>query len=284
VLLYLDGSGAGPIFSNVQGTDGSWRMYSTIPFPHRKLGCRYHVVLLGKPGLGLVDSVRGRAEDRIPPPEYTRRLSAGWRTLAASRAIDLVLSGYPCDRSRVAVLGYSEGAQVAPRVAVVNPRVTHVMAIAGDALNQFYDLIIDQRMAAERGDITHAQAQAAVDSLFLDFARIHADPTSTTGEWYGHSHLRWSSFTSPPTIAYFTRLDIPIYFVQGTMDSNSNVLGNDYLRLEFLRLGKKNLTHVNLPGCDHHFNCWDTGPANRPPDHQRMQEVFEAAWTWFDAH
>lgn len=284
VVLFLDGSGANALFTADQQADGTWRMSTTIPFSHVRMGTRYHVAFVAKPGVALLDSVRHGQEDRAFPAAYTKRLSARWRTLAASRAVDLVLSSYPCDRSHVAVLGFSEGAQVAPRVAVHNPKVTHVMAFAGDALNQLFDLVVDQRMAADRGEITHTQAQAAVDSLFRDFARIYADPSSTTEEWFGHSLLRWSSFTSPPTIEYLSRLDIPIYFVHGTMDSNGNVVGTDYVRLEFLRLGKKNLTHVNYPGCDHHFNCWDEGPANRPPDHQRMGEAFAAAWAWFDAH
>lgn len=284
VLLFLDGSGPGALFSMRIGPDGKPATYSSIPFAYKQMGARYHLAFVAKPGAGLVDTVPAGGAPRPVPPDYSARLSAAWRAQAASMAVDWLLSTFPCDRRHVGVMGFSEGAQVAPRVAVLNRSVTHVMAFVGSGLNQFYEMIIQQRMAADRGEVTHAEAQAAIDSLFATYAGIYANPTSTQDEWYGHSHLRWSSFTSPPTIDYLTQLDIPIYLAHGTMDRNTNVLSTDYVRLEFLRLGKKNLTHVNYPGCDHSFNCWDDGRMDGPPQHRRLREVLEAGLAWFDAH
>lgn len=50
------------------------------------------------------------------------------------------------------------------------------------------------------------------------------------------------------------KLNIPIYIAKGTNDNNSQVLSYDYVKLEFLRLQKSNLTYVNYPGADHGFN------------------------------
>jgi len=44
-----------------------------------------------------------------------------------------------------------------------------------------------------------------------------------------------------------------IFFLNGSSDRNNPILQADYVMLEFLRLGKNNLTYHVLPGCDHWF-------------------------------
>src|SRR5690606_29237969 len=232
LLVFLDGSGAHPIMAVMQGPDGSWQTYSTVPRTLQEAADKHHVLLVSKPGVALIDTVHGDIHE--PPAAYTERLSAEWRARAASRAITEVLALYPVDRDRIGVLGFSEGAQVAPRVAVIDPRITHVMAFAGGALNQFFHPIIELRMDAARGAITHQEAQARIDSLFAEYERIYADPQATDKSYWGHSYLRWSSFTDPPTLDAFVSLDIPVYLAQGSTDRNTQPLGADYVRLEFL--------------------------------------------------
>ncbi|MDX9750025.1 MAG: hypothetical protein RBT71_02975 [Flavobacteriales bacterium] len=281
LLVFLDGSGAHPIMSVEPGPDGAWLTYSTIPEGLRETAARHHIVLVSKPAVPLIDTVRSR-EATVPPAAYTEKLSADWRAQAASRAITEVLEHYPVDRGRIGVMGFSEGAQVAPRVAVIDPRITHVMAFAGGALNQFFHPIIELRMDAARGAITHQEAQARIDSLFAEYERIYADPQATDKSYWGHSYLRWSSFTDPPTLDAFVSLDIPVYLAQGSTDRNTQPLGADYVRLEFLRRRKTNLTFRAYPGCDHFFNCVEVDAAGEEVRTMRLAEVWAEALQWFN--
>lgn len=281
LLVFLDGSGAQPILSVKRDADGVWQTYSTIPMAQRDVAQRYHVLMVSKPGVPLIDTVHADGPAK-PPAAYTERLSAQWRAKAASLAIGDALGRYPVDRRRIGVMGFSEGGQVAPRVAAIDPRVTHVMAFVGGALNQFFDPIIAQRMEAAKGAITEQEAQAGIDSLFAVYERIYADPDATDKEFWGHSYKRWSSFTDPPTVDFLLALDIPIYMAQGSVDRNTQVLGADYVRLEFIRRRKKNLTFRSYPGCDHFFQCNEVNEAGEPTRTWRLVEAWNDAFTWFD--
>lgn len=280
LLVFLNGSGSDPIMSIKQAPDGTWKTYSSFPMSQRLLAERYHVLMVSKPGIPLIDTVH--AGPQAPPAAYTQRLSAQWRAKAASLAIGEVLDRYPVDRGRIGVMGFSEGGQVAPRVASIDPRVTHVMAFVGGTLNQFFDPIIEQRMEAAKGAISEQEAQANIDSLLADVERIYADPHATDKEFWGHSYLRWSSFTDPPTIDALVALDIPLYMAQGSADHNTQALGADYVRLEFLRLRKKNLTYRSYPGCDHFFNCTQVNEAGEEVQEWKLVQVWEEAFKWFD--
>lgn len=283
LLLFLDGSGPSALFTVRVNAEGQKALYSTIPFDYLQLAERYHVAFVGKPGIAMVDTSDGPSPPVGPfTGTYNDKLSAPWRTTAASAAIDLIMEHYPVDTQRVGVLGYSEGAQVAPRVAVSNGKVTHVMCFVGSGPNQLLDFILEQRMAADRGEIGHQEAQANIDSLFLAIESIYADPQNTQAHWYGHSHLRWSSFTSPTTMEFLVQLNVPIYMAHGTADRNSSIFSSDAVRLEFLRLGKKNLTMRQYPGCDHSFTCVGSDGAEGSSPVPQLEAVLNEAFQWFD--
>ncbi len=163
------------------------------------------------------------------------------------------------DKTKVIVFGFSEGGQVAPRVAVANKKITHCIAFVGGGLNQFFDEIIKNRMLAFKGEISQEESQKRIDNLFADYEKIYQNPDKTSLFWFGHTYKRWSSYTATPTIEYIKKLSIPIYIAQGTDDQSTNVLSADYIRLEFLRLNKHNLTFKNYPGFNHSFQNAKTG-------------------------
>ena len=74
-------------------------------------------------------------------------------------------------------------------------------------------------------------------------------------------------------------LDIPILYVKGSADRNSPVLQSDYIMLEFIRLGKTNLTYRVFPGVDHWLS--ETVGKDGERDHiSRRTEVFSTVSEW----
>ena len=138
-----------------------------------------------------------------------------------------------------------------PLLAVENDKITHLVCMISGGLNQFYSSIINNRIDAMAGTITHREAQAAVDSLFDVYRQIYADPKSTEKSWYGHPYKRWGSFCTDIPLDHLVKLQIPILYVSASADRNAPILQADYVMLEFLRLGKTNLTYQVLPGCEH---------------------------------
>lgn len=252
LMLYLDGSGAFPLFQQMGTGVGS-----TIPINYRSLRDDYFFAVISKPGIPFKDTVGFDKERGIPtydtPDAYTNLLSLFWRVDAADLVIDQIMNDYPIDTSRIVILGFSEGSQVGPYLLSKNKNITHAILLAGNGLNQFIDFIITARLQSYAGIISEQAAQSKVDSLFTQYEKIYKTPNSTDKEWYGHTYKRWASFCSSDPYIELTRSDIPIYIAKGSKDENS-VIGSDYIKLDFLRRGKTNLTYKTYTDCDHQFN------------------------------
>jgi pimeloyl-ACP methyl ester carboxylesterase len=151
------------------------------------------------------------------------------------------------------VIGHSEGSQVAPAVAVENRKVTHVISMMGNSLNQLYDFLIQERINVEKGTITALKAQQNIDSLYHEYEKIYSEPNSVDKTWFGETYYKWTSFTLKSPIEYMLELDVPILYIGGGLDSNQSVINMDFARLEFLRKGKRNLTYKVFPNYDHYF-------------------------------
>lgn len=279
VLLYLDGSGPIPLFHQIpQG------MASTVVIDWQKLQKEFQVLLISKPGIPFVDKVEmdpQRGPQYEAPEEYHERLSLDWRAESADLVIKKLLAEHP--NREVIVLGFSEGAQVAANLASKNKEIDYLLLVSGNGLNQLYDFIINARLKAERGQMTHNQAQSEIDSLYRKFKDIYAHPESTTRFWQGHTYKRWASFANNPPVEALTQVDIPIYIANGSRDQNSPVLNTDYMKLQFQRLGKKNITYRVYPGYDHQFNehVFENGQFKQAIPRLR-NEVLTDAFTWLN--
>jgi dienelactone hydrolase len=261
VILALDGSGHFPLATFVQLRKSAF-VFNSFDNDILALADQFHVVFISKPGTPFCDTITADRESMTPPEaarllqpsaEYRLRSGLQWRADASSRVIDYVCKHLPVDRSKIIAYGYSEGAQVVPKLAVMNRRVTHCAAIAGSGLNQFYDFITAVRMKAAAGLITQHAAQQQVDSLFAQFAAIYAAPNDVDREWENNSYKRWASYCSDIPLDNLVKLNIPVFIAACSADQNSPVYGLEYVRLEFLRLGKKNLAFHVYP-TDHFFN------------------------------
>lgn len=261
LLVALDGSGHFPLTTLVR-LKKQMLVYNSFDNDILQLADKFHIVFISKPGVQFCDTVNINAdsvhfeqvaEQIKPPAEYIKRASLYWRSEAASAVINYLYKRIPVNKQKVIVYGYSEGGQVVPRLAVINKKITHCASIVGAGLNQLYDWFTAQRVKAAKGEITHHEAQRRIDSLMAVFADIYRHPTATDKEWEGHSYLRWGSYCTDIPLESLTKLTIPIFMAVGSNDSNSPIYGLDYVPLEFLRLGKQNLTYKVYP-TDHFFN------------------------------
>lgn len=272
LLVFLDGSGNNPLFYYKKSADGKKNMYSSVPLNLSALKIKYHVLLISKPNTAFV---KEQQPEIFVDSVYDYYASCDWRVESASKAIEFALKNYPINKKKIVVFGYSEGGQVAPRLAVFNKNITHCIAFVGGALNQFFDEIIKYRNLAFNNEMSQEEAQTIIDSLYLEYQKIYAEADRTDKYWYGHTYKRWSSYTKIPTIDYLKQLTIPVYIAQGTDDQNTSVLSSDYLKLEFIRLHKTNLTYKTYPNCNHYFTNVKT--------HQNiLDKVIEEAMEWLN--
>lgn len=250
ILLYLDGSGASPLF---QYTNNG--LASTVPFDAKKTSNTFHVVLISKPGVPFLDSMQHDEQGRphYPAPlEYDKKLSLDWRTQAAKTTLENVLSTLETNKV-ISIIGISEGFQVGAKLIEQYDKISNAALLVGNGLSQFYDFIIHNRMLEQKEKISSDLAQQNIDSLLTTFKDIYRYPNSTQKKWYGHTYLRWSSFAKNSPMENILSSDIPIYLVGCSKDVNTSVLSTDYLFLEATRRKKNNILYKVLP-YDHFFN------------------------------
>jgi esterase/lipase len=260
LLFVISGCRGLPTMLVVQCGDKSLRLGTVPPDQINHFSGEYHVAFMGKAGTPFCDTVKvdeinplKNLEDYQPSQEYIQKCGMKWELMASSIVLDFLCRKLPVAADKVVAIGFSEGGRLAVRLASENKQVTHLVTVISGGLNQFYSSIINRRMDAAAGKITHQEAQAAVDDLFAVYKEIYSAPHNTE-RWYdGHPYQRWGSFCTDIPLEHLVKLEIPILFVNGSADRNSPVLQSDYVMLEFLRRGKTNLTYRVLPGCDHWF-------------------------------
>ncbi|MBB6502883.1 alpha/beta hydrolase family protein [Pedobacter cryoconitis] len=277
LLIYIDGSGNYPLF--YRKSSGNYN--TSIAFDFIKYSRDYTIVFISKPGTPFSDSLHYESGKPFYPENeiYNRLYSLQWRAGAASKAIDYLIRKIPVDKKHIVVMGYSEGSQVAPMVAVLNKKVTQIVCFVGNAQNQLYDFIINARLDADRNKITQEQGQQIVDSLYTVYEKIYANPKATDKKWFGATYFKWSSFSQFTPLENMLKLDIPILYVAGGKDNNQTIIDIDYAKLEFLRRGKKNLTYKVYPNSNHGFQEI-TVKDGKETKVDRSDEVHQFAFNW----
>lgn len=283
VLLYLDGSGAYPLFQYTERGIGS-----SIILDFQKLSQLFHLVLISKPGLPFIDSVQFDREIGMPvyetPQAYREKLSLEWRVNSAKTVLKKALAALKVKDKKVVVFGVSEGFQVGAKLASIDKTVSHLILLVGNGLNQIYDFIIQNRIDAESGALSDQEAQKNVDSLYLVAKDIYANPQATDKEWYGHTYLRWSSFTNNSPTDNILSLDIPVYIVAAANDKNTSVLGTDYLYLECLRRKKGNVFYNVYPVNHALSQIVQDENGNIVSKKDYRNEIIEAAFEWLKGY
>jgi len=261
LLFLISGCRGLPTMLVVQCGEKSVQL-GTVPPDHiHSFSEQYHVAFIGKAGTPFCDTVKvdeikplKNLEDYQPSEEYIQKCGMEWEVRASSIVIDSLCSTLDIAENRVIAIGFSEGGHLAVKLAAENKKITHLVSVISNGLNQWYSSIINRRMDAASGKITHQEAQEAIDKLFATYKAIYRDPRNTEKWYYGHPYKRWGSFCNDIPLEHLVKLDIPILLVNTSSDRNNPILQSDYIMLEFLRLGKTNLTYHVFPGCDHWFN------------------------------
>jgi hypothetical protein len=258
ILFVVSGCNGLPTMLVVQCGEKSIQLGTVPPDQIKDFSDQFHVAFISKAGTPFCDTVMVEEinpimnlEEYHPSEEYIQKCGMKWEVQASIMVLDTLCRMLLNKENKVIALGFSEGGILVTNLAAENKKITHLVSVISTGLNQFYSSIINRRMDEATGKLTHQEAQAAVDSLFAVYKKIYDDPNNTEKWYYGHPYKRWGSFCTYIPLEDLVKLEIPIYYLNGSIDRNSPVLQADYIMLEFLRLGKTNLTYTVLPGVEH---------------------------------
>jgi len=247
LIVYLQGSDPSPQFSYRIKNDIIQKL-CWLNGEFKNLSEEYLYVVIEKVGFeGAIN------EDDIPKPKiYQEKNSLENRVVRANSVINYLTANNAF--KKVIVYGHSEGAPVGAKLATVNNKITHLGFWAGNALPDFYDFILENRIEYYKGSISDSVAQSRIDKNINGFKEIVKDSLNTNGN--GYTNLRWWSYSEPP-INNLLKIDIPIYVQVASLDKSAPIESSYLIPLEFTRLKKTNLTYNVCVGCDHGFSRTD---------------------------
>jgi pimeloyl-ACP methyl ester carboxylesterase len=247
IFLYIQGSGDLPM---VNGDDAEACCYNNYPkklmaaFPKE-----YAFVYIQK--MGLPYYVRS-LNDYKPGDKFNKRNNVIDRAYVADKVVNyLVKKVYPKAKI-VAVLGHSEGSDVAAKLGVINKRVSHLGFSSGNGPSQTFNDILFLRRRMQKGEISATEAQAQLDALYTGLEGVYKNPESTM-DYYNGDTYKWNSAINEPPLDNLLRLNIPILVTIGSNDDKVPVEASDYIRAEFIRHRKTNLTYKVYLNSNHDY-------------------------------
>ena len=142
----------------------------------------------------------------------------------------------------VVLVGVSEGAFPAVKIAGILPEVTHLAIIGSGGYSMRKSLA------------TLKQRDAIGFDVESGWKKIAADPRSIENSWYGNPYRWWSDIMDIEPLNDFLKLDIPIIVGIGEQDESVPSESARFLAAQFKEADKSNLILNVYPGADHRLN------------------------------
>lgn len=142
----------------------------------------------------------------------------------------------------VVLVGVSEGAIPTVQVAGKMAEITHI-AIIGDG---GYSMRKSLATLRKNGKILF--------DVNAGWKKIEKKPNSITDSWYGNPYRWWYEIMDYDPIPDYMKLNIPILLAIGENDESVPVESAYYLKSEFMKAGKKNLTLKVYKGAGHRLS------------------------------
>jgi pimeloyl-ACP methyl ester carboxylesterase len=257
LVVILGGSGCESVWAK-RGDKVSGRFQNVV----RAIGKgRVRTMTVEKPGVPLFNEGKVPGTALECPKAFLEEHTLDRWAEAVSAAIADAVTRPGVDKSRVLIIGHSEGGISAAAVAAKQPLVTHVASLASNGPSQLYDFALLDGDNGER--------------VYKEFAAVQADPLSIEKFWRGHPHRRWSTFMGTSTLEQLLRSKAKVFLAHGTKDTAVPVAAFDILKAELTARGRSPQT-LRVEGADHGFNGGPWAKSDLPP----ISNVFRAAIDW----
>ncbi len=161
---------------------------------------------------------------------------------------------------KILLLGVSEGATVAAKLAVDIPQINYLVLIGGGGMKQADELKL----------LYPTQAQ----NLELLYKQIAASPQSTDSVTIGYSYKYWSDILFRDPMSYLLKLNIPIITGNGTDDQSTPAASAILVDSTFKALHKSNLRCIMYPHTDHTLKD-DKGKSHLPDFFDEVKKMVE---------
>ncbi|KQV79897.1 hypothetical protein ASD15_17980 [Massilia sp. Root351] len=145
----------------------------------------------------------------------------------------------------LALLGFSEGGQVAPIVASRSKKVGWLAVAGAGGMRQGAGFLL----FADRGVAPYAEFSRP--RLEAEFAAIAKEPDALDKEFFGHPYAYWSSHLFHDPLPVYAQLDIPIVVAMGEKDDSEPVEAGRLLKNYFAQRPQKKFQFIEYKDANH---------------------------------
>lgn len=145
----------------------------------------------------------------------------------------------------LALLGFSEGGQVAPIVASRSKKVGWLAVAGAGGMRQGEGFLV----FADRGVSPYADFSRP--RLEAEFAAIAKEPKALDKEFFGHAYAYWSSHLFHDPLPVYAQLDIPIVVAMGEKDDSEPVEAGRLLKNYFAQRPEKSFQFIEYKDANH---------------------------------
>lgn len=233
--------------------------YPSFPFDTKALSEKYHLAIVGKPGIPLIADVKELQSDfsfldsisNQPPVKYIRNNHLEYYVKRNITVLQYFIKQKNIDKKKVIVAGHSQGARIAFEMALKSKRITHLIYASGNPCGQIMSMISQSRQRENPFDTTNL-----TENNFKYLEEIVLNPNDTSKGTIDSFKSIYSF--SKSSLSSFSKLRIPVYICYGTLDPITPF--NDLLRTEIIKSQKNNFTFKTYVGLDHnYFGIKETG-------------------------
>lgn len=277
LVVVLQGSGCEPVFSE---KDGNLHATAGQDIIHLLAKERFAVMIVQKPFVTQQDGASNGEVSEACSPEFRRNHTLENWTSAVSRAIDAArLSGAVAPAEKIRLIGLSEGAIVAARLAALRGDVSHVAFLSGFGCDQWSDMLVRAWLDALAGDGSLAErrerARLALSALEEGFAAVARDPQNPDAYLEGQTHLFWSTFGRACPADDLARTDAEVLVYTGTEDEEIDANGVEAITSARLAANKA-IRVERIYGGRHTLDTNDSG------SFENLLAAFSDALNWMN--
>ena len=226
-------------------------IYSVFPFNPDTLSRKYHLVIVSKPCIPIAADIETLSPsfnfiDSLGnfPKGYSDRNLLSYYVPRNIEVLKYLQKQKWVKTTQLIVAGHSEGSTVAAKMAVYHKNITHLIYAGGNPLGRIMSMIGQSRAVETDTDGTRFGEEE------IKYWEAVVKNKSNMDASHGDTHKATFEFSQPP-IEYLQKLKIPVLVSYGTKDWSAPF--NDFMRVDFIRQGKKNITFQSYVGTEHNF-------------------------------
>lgn len=257
VILFCQGSLPIPLVIELENDE---RYMTTVSnFDYQKISEKYHIVLISAPFTPLIAKAQSLNDQYAYVTDTSNKHSYSTRYLAAnymekyvergSRVIDYIVRQAWVKDHPVYIVGHSQGAKIAVKIAVANDYIAALGFLSGNPLGRTDQFVRELRLKALKREIGEDDAQKKINDVYKWRNTMNENPERPSLR--GEDSPRTVISFSEPVLTDLIQLHIPVFIGYGTRDIGA--LYCDLLPIDFIRNKKSNYVHFPYPGLEHNF-------------------------------